>query len=142
VTFSGVVSGSANTDASGNFSLTTTAQALGTFQATTRDLWELSSDTVTVLRSNAPVITDFQASRDTTGSCKFTGKVTDESGTATMVVLGGLPSLDSGPTKVTIGAGGTFEVTVLLQPGETGTATVQTTDGWGQSSNVATTLVP
>jgi hypothetical protein len=141
VIFSGVVGASANTDADGNYSVTTTAQNLGTIQATARNLWGLSSNVaVAVLNNNAPAISDFRAVRESGDMVTFSGKVTDESATAVSVTLGGLPSLNN--EQVLIACGGTFESTFLLRTGESGTATAQTTNGWGQSSDVATALVP
>ena len=55
------------------------------------------------------------------------------------VTFGGLPTLVG--TTVNTAADGSFTLTIKLQDGENGTATAQTTDVWGQASNVAMACV-
>lgn len=69
----------------------------------------------------------------------FQGQVVGDNAAGLVVQFGGIPSLE-GQTATT-DANGFFQLTVRLNPGEDGTATAQTTDRWGQSSNVARTLV-
>jgi hypothetical protein len=87
--------------------------------------------------SQGPVITNFQATHDSGNFWTFTGQVTDTGGVAGLIVtFGGLVSLQ-GKTAA-VNADGSFSLTIALQPRECGTATAQTTDYAGLTSNVAT----
>jgi hypothetical protein len=66
----------------------------------------------------------------------FTGTVSDPSSAGLQVQLAGVYG-----AVVTVGTDGTFSVTVQLAPGVTGNVTAQTTDWWGQQSNLATELI-
>jgi hypothetical protein len=87
----------------------------------------------------APVIVDFTATEDYGCTWTFAGNVSDPNMAGMHVALGGLQSL-AGQT-VTVAADGSFSLTIMLQPGESGTATAQATDCNGQVSNVATAFV-
>jgi hypothetical protein len=140
VTFTGEVNGSVTTNADGTFSLTTQADGLGTIHASTTDAWGQASNCSQVtVKSNKPVINDFQAVEGSNGTWTFSGQVTDESAPGLMVTLSGLPSL-TGKT-VTVDSTGCFDLTLQLQPGENGTATAQTIDWWGLTSDAVTEWV-
>jgi virginiamycin B lyase len=139
VNFSGMVVGSVVTNADGTFSATFQASGLGNVQAITTDAQGLVSNTATVtLASNPPTISNFVGS-NSGGVWTFTGKVNDSSPAGLTVSFGGLPSL-AGKTA-TVQADGTFELVVALAAGEQGTVTAQTTNWWGQNSNVAQWVV-
>ncbi len=137
VTFTGVVSNTVNTRGDGTFSLTAQASGLGNVWASTVDLWGQSSNTASVtLTDDAPTIGNFQAVEGTNRVWTFSGTVTDGEGAGGLTVtFGGLPTLNG--KTVNTAADGTFSLTIQLQVGENGTATAQTTDAWGQASNVA-----
>jgi hypothetical protein len=136
VSLSGVASGSAVTNSDGTFSVTTQASALGMVIVTTIDLWGVcSAQTPITIMCPPPAITGFTSMEVGQNLWQFTGTVADPSPAGLVVQLGGLPEL-AGQTAA-VSSSGTFSITVQLQPGETGEATAQTTDWWGQLSNVA-----
>jgi hypothetical protein len=136
ISISGVAGGTATTDSSGNFSLATTATALGDIYATETDLWSQVSNTAKVTATdNHPVIADFAAINVSDNVWTFQGSVSDENAEGLVVRFGGLMSL-SGQTA-TVQADGTFSYTCTLTGMDTGTATAITTDWWGQDSNQA-----
>ncbi len=136
VTIAGVSSGTAVTDDSGNFSLTTTASAVGNITATTVDPWWQSSNTATVtVSSNAPVIEDFGAIHGFGNIWIFRGRVVDESPAGLTIRFGGLSSL-SGRT-VTVDDDGTFSFARTLDPMMDGrTASAIVTDWFGIQSEL------
>ena len=140
VTFTGMVTGSTVTNPDGTFSATFTATGLGEVDASTTDSQGLESNVATVtLTSNPPVITNFMATAGQAGVWTFTGTVTDESPAGLVVTFGGLPSLAN--QMATVQSNGSFELSVVLQAGEEGTATAVTTDWWGLMSNEAIFVV-
>jgi hypothetical protein len=140
VTFAGVVNNTVTTNSDGTFSLTTQASGLGAVQATTKDVWGQTSNTAQVsVASNKPVITNFAAIEGSGRIWTFQGQVTDENAKGLTVNLGGLPSLQN--TTATVDSSGWFVLTVQLQPNENGTATAQTTDWWGLTSDQVTEWV-
>lgn len=139
VSFTGKVVGSVVTNTDGTFSGTFEATALGLVSATvTNGLGFASSAASVTLVSNAPVISAFLATFETQ-TWVFTGRVTDESATGLVVHFSGLPSLE-GKTAV-VQADGTFQLIVLLQQGEEGTALAKATDWWGLDSNEASFVI-
>jgi hypothetical protein len=90
-------------------------------------------------QNQPPVIEDFHACEGLGRVWTFTGVVIDEYPGGLTVTFGGIPSLQA-VTAITSGSG-TFVVTVVLQPGESGTATAQTVDNEGLASNVAMDIV-
>jgi hypothetical protein len=140
VNFSGIASGSATTDANGNFLATLPASGTGGVNAGTSDPWGLMAITATIFFSNQPpAIVGFTASRNVGNLWTFSGTVEDEQPEGLVVRFGGLPSL-AGKTAIA-GAGGYFTITVELPPGENGIATAQTTDWFGLDSEVEEVLV-
>lgn len=140
VTFTGQYSGTALTNASGNYSVTVQAAALGTISATTTDPeGQLSNTAQGQVTSNAPTISNFTATRLSGTTYTFSGYVMDESPGGRTVTFGGLPSLQG--QTVTTAANGSFSRTLQLAAGESGTATARTTDCWGLVSPLAQTTV-
>ncbi|GEM_PF-6530160 len=140
VQFTGVYTGTAQTNASGDFNVTIEPSQLGSIYAKVTDVEGLVSVPVQdVLTSMVPMISNFVAMRQFNNYWTFSGTVSDEYAAGLTVRLGGLPSLEG--KTATVGADGTFSFTVALQPGEEGTATAQTTDWWAQNSNLATCTV-
>ena len=140
ITFTGMVTGSTVTNPDGTFTATFTATGLGEVDASTTDSQGLESNVATVtLTSNPPVITNFMATAGQGGVWTFTGTVTDESPAGLVVTFGGLPSLAN--QTATVQSNGSFELSVVLQAGEEGTATAVTTDWWGLMSNEAIFVV-
>jgi len=97
-----------------------------------------------VTRSAAPLhqppwIIDFTGVEDGPNEWTFQGRVIGGNVAGLVVQFGGIPSLE-GQTATT-DANGWFQITVQLNSGEHGTATAQTTDQWGQTSNTARTPV-
>jgi hypothetical protein len=140
VAFNGVVSGTATTNVDGTFQVTLPASGVGQIQATVTDIWgqTAASPPVTV-KSNAPVIENFQAAQQPDGTWIFTGTVIDECPSGLTVQLGGIPAL-MGKT-VTVRDDGTFSFTATLMMGEAGTATAMCTDWFGLQSNTDYALV-
>jgi hypothetical protein len=140
VTLTGVVNATVVTAGDGSFSITTQASGLGKVSASTVDLWGLKSNTAQVtISSTAPTISSFGGSQGPNNTWIFTGEVSDPSPAGLVITFGGIPELQG--KTATVEADGSFSITVTLQPGETGTATAQTTDWWGLESNVATYYV-
>ncbi len=141
VTISGAAAGTTTVMmADGSFTITLNATQLGNVQATTTDVWGMTSNTAQVVVANeAPVITNFEGVREAGNIWTFSGKVIDESAPGLTVRLGGLPSLQTKFAMVE--SSGWFSCTVILGPSEDGTASAQTTDWWGLESEEALFLV-
>lgn len=140
VTLSGVVSGTATTDSYGNFSWGGTASSLGTVTAVATDTVEaLDSFSVdATLACSAPVINNFQATTVgpyMPGWYKISGQVNAPAPGGLTVTFDGLAS---GKTATT-DANGNFSI--VIQVLQHGMITAETTDAWGQNSNVACTTV-
>jgi hypothetical protein len=134
ISISGVAAGTPVTDSSGNFSLTTTASALGEVDATETDLWGQASNTATVMvSSTAPVIQDFAAVNSIGNMWIFTGRVVDNHPEGLVIRFGGIAGLVG--RTVTVRADGTFSLTCMLPAGTHGTASAITTGWWGQDSD-------
>jgi hypothetical protein len=134
VSISGVAAGTPVTDSSGNFSLTTTASALGEVDATETDLWGQASNTATVMVSDtAPVIQNFQVIHGIGNTWIFQGNVVAGHAEGMVVTFAGLPEI-AGQTA-TVQADGTFSVALTLPDGVQFTASAVTTDWWGLNSD-------
>jgi hypothetical protein len=141
VTFTGKVAGSATTDANGNFTYTADASGLGNISALTSDANGYSNTATVTLAVPPPTIVGFACSESTGQEFTFTGSVGAQTAAGLTVTFGGIPSL-SGQTA-TVAANGLFQLFVQLKNdgSDNGTATAQTTDWWGQVSNIATISV-
>jgi hypothetical protein len=140
VNFSGVISGSTTTDANGNYVFVATASALGTITATATNSGNITSNPAqTTLTNVPPAINNFTATFNGGTSWTFSGQVADEwaMGLTVSVTAPGLQN----PVTTTVGLDDMFSVTVNLPGQPYGTATAQTTDWWGATSNLAQTLV-
>jgi len=134
VSISGVAGGTAVTDSSGNFSLTTTASALGEVDATATDAWGQVSNIATVMVSDtAPVIQNFAVIRGAGNTWTFQGSVVAGYAEGLVVTFGGHSSIAE--QTATVGADGTFSVTLTLPPGAYFCASAITTDWWGLDSD-------
>jgi hypothetical protein len=134
ISISGVAAGTPVTDCSGNFSLTTTASALGEVDATETDVWGQASNTATVMVSDtAPVIQNFAVIHGIGDTWIFQGSVVAGHAEGLVVTFGGDPAI-AGRTA-TVRADGNFSVTLTLPPGAYFTASAITTDWWGLDSN-------
>ncbi len=130
VTFSGMVEGSTTTDATGAFSYTASASALGDVTAKVIDAGGLWSDPVQeTLTTVPPVILDFTIVHQFGNTYEFRGRVQDESAPGLVVTFNGLDSLQGDSTEVATDK--TFSLWVELEDGETGAVCVNVTDWWG-----------
>jgi hypothetical protein len=142
VTITGEVNVTTVTNSSGYFSVTTNAAGLGTVSATTVDSLGQTSNTATnAVTSQAPVISNFSWVSSYNNTYTFTATVTDASAPGLTVTFGGIPSLAN--KTATVQSNGTVSLSVQLNNNgsDNGTATAQTTNWWGQLSNVAQTAV-
>lgn len=133
VSFSGVVSGSATTDASGNFSLIALASSLGNVAAATSDVWGVASQpAAATLSDSGPVVQLNPPQHNVNGTVTVSGTVSDitPGGISVSVtgVVGGTATTDSS---------GAFSLTV--QPSGSGTIMATATDVWRQTSAPAQT---
>jgi hypothetical protein len=134
VSISGVAGGTAVTDSSGNFSLTTMASALGEVDATATDAWGQASNIATVMVSDtAPVIQNFAVIRGAGNTWTFQGSVVTGYAEGLVVTFGGHSSIAE--QTAIVGADGTFSVTLTLPPGAYFCASAITTDWWGLDSD-------
>jgi hypothetical protein len=134
VSITGVAAGTPVTDRSGNFSLTTTASALGEVDATESDLWgQVSSKATVMVSDTAPVIQNFAVIHGTGNTWIFQGSVVAGHAEGLVVTFGGHSAL-AGQTA-TVRADGTFSVALTLPPGAYFTASAITTDWWGLTSD-------
>ena len=141
ITFGGKVSGSATTDANGNFSQILTATGLGAVTAVTRDAQGVDSNIATLMLTSAvPKITNFVVTTEGHGMYTITGKVVDEDPQGMIVTLSSVYAAVNGQT-VTAASDGTFSLNIFLPPGAYGSITAKTTDWWGQDSDSVTTLI-
>jgi hypothetical protein len=142
ITFGGVVSGAMEVNSSGTFTYSTHATKLGAVTAVAVELNETSNTAQAKLTCPAPVITSFCAVDESGPLWDFEGHVNDPNPQGLVVVLGGLPTLQNEQVTATCDANGNFSVVVQLQPNETGTATANVTDPWGQQAATAYYFVP
>lgn len=134
VTISGIVNGTVATSSNGSYTFTAQASGLGNVSASTSDEWGQASNTATAAAScPAPTISNFSAVQSSPGYWTFTGQVNAPNPGNLTVVLGGVASGHS----CTTAANGSFSITLQLTIITAGEATAQTTDIWGQQSNVA-----
>jgi hypothetical protein len=140
VNFSGAATGSATTDGNGDYSLTLSANSLGTVRAYTSD-GQSNIPSIT-LTSNTPVIQNFGWVEMPNHWFTFTGKVIDESPGGLVVQFGGAPESMQNKS-VTVAADGTFSFTIQLDGtiNDNGTVSAVVTDWWGLTSAAAYCVV-
>ncbi len=134
VSFSGVVSGSVQTNPDGSFSYTTTASGLGVIDAVATDVWGLTSNTAqTQLSVAAPdislAITGVQGQQVT-----LIGTVSAGSPAGLSVQISGVASAWVQTDQV-----GVFQTTVTAS--QLGAIDAVATDAWGQTSNTAEVIL-
>jgi large repetitive protein len=134
LTFSGVMSGTTSPDASGHFSYTAQASALGTVSAVAVDQNNVSSDPATALVSTpAPALT-LTVSYGTQHTVTLSGQVTDvDAGSLTVTFTG----VVSGSVRTQ--SDGSFSYTA--QASGLGNIQATTVDLWSQASNTAQVAV-
>jgi hypothetical protein len=140
VVFTGEVNGSATTDATGSYSVTLQAAALGDVHGVTADG---HSNPVTItLTDTAPVIDRFVGSQGQNNWWTFSGHVSYGTPLGLTVNLGGEP-VSLTDQNCTVDAAGNFSVEIRLNgtPTDDGMATAVVTDWWGLTSNTATWCV-
>jgi hypothetical protein len=131
VSLSGVVSGSATTDADGGFSLYALASGLGTITATTSDTWGAAATPVTTELSVAPPMVQLDdALADPSGTVTISGYVFGMAPDGDSVTISGVVNGSATPDS-----SGSFSLTA--QASGAGTFTATATDVWGQSSTSA-----
>jgi hypothetical protein len=136
ITFSGVVTGTATTDATGHFDVVKNATGVGQVQATVTDVWAQVSDAAAVTVSDdAPVISNFHATNVGAHQWTISGTVSDFTPGGLTVQLGGIPELN-GKTATT-DAEGDFSITITVPAGENGTVWATCTDWFNLTSNTA-----
>lgn len=140
VSFSGVVSGSVQTNADGTFSVALEAFSLGTISATVTDVWSQTSSVVEAAVTNsAPAIQNLAAQR-LYGNCwVISGQVTDEYLPGLVITFGG----DFGNLQGTeVLSNGTFSTNVMLEGETSGYVTARVTDWWTLESELVQVFVP
>jgi hypothetical protein len=132
----GKAHGSATTDSSGNFTAYLTADGLGAVYEQTPGSNQVETD----LTDTAPVIDQFFAMEGPDHMWTFRGHVSYNQPNPFGLVInfGGQPVSLSGQTA-NVAPDGTFTFSIQLNGGYTdnGAVTAQTTDAWGNSSNIA-----
>src|SRR5262245_46005439 len=137
VQISGAASGTTTTDANGNFNITLTASGLGTVSAQTVANGLTSNVVTEAFSASPPVIDQLGYVEGPGNSFVIRGHVSCADPEGLIVSFGGQVAAVEGLTAV-VGPDGWFEIEVTITPGDNGTISAQTTDWWGQESNVAT----
>jgi hypothetical protein len=138
VQLTGAASGTATTDANGNFSVTLTATALATIYASTTD--GLSNTASVLLADVAPTISNFAFTEDSSNLYVFSGTVTGNNA-GEVVTLGGMVAATDGQV-LPVSSTGYFSLAIQLTGASNdGSITAQATDWWGLTSNLAETWV-
>ncbi len=143
VTFTGEVTGNTTTDASGNYSFTAPASALGNVNASTVDLQGLQSNTATVALSvPAPKILNFKGAQGPSNVWTFSGTVQDVSPVGETVYFGGAPVSIQNKTT-TVASNATFLLSVQFNgtSSDNGAVDAYVVNWWGLSSPLVYTSV-
>jgi len=141
VILTGTPIGSVTTNAQGFFSLTIDASTAAAITAMTTDEWGQNSNIAQANASTtAPTISNFTTGEYEGNVHTFHGHVNGPNLQGVTVTLGGMPTLANlGP--VPLDGNGDFSVTVILSPGEGGTASASVTDANGIISAKARVMV-
>jgi hypothetical protein len=119
VSLRGVARGVAATDETGEFSVTTTADGVGTVNVTTVNLWGLRERVSVTVYSAPPQIINFEAVKAPGGIWTFSGFVEDEDPAGLVVYFSNLPGLEG--KSAVVGSDGRFCLTLrvdISQPGQ------------------------
>jgi hypothetical protein len=128
VSFSGVVSGSATTNASGGFSFYGPASGAGTITAATADVWGVAAAPVSgQIVAPTPSVQLDDALADPNGAVTISGHVYDMSPAEDSVTISGIVSGTATPDS-----SGYFSLTGHVS--SAGTVTATATNVWGQTS--------
>jgi len=134
--FGGVTSGSVTANSDGTFSVQLETSGLGVITATAADSWGLESSAAEIaVAPAAPQITGLTAVQETNDYWAITGTVVAPNIANLLVTFSGFAPING--TQVSVAANGTFQIVVQLQPGAGGNIDAETTDAWGQLSNIA-----
>jgi len=137
VTFSGVVTGTATTSASGSFSYSGTASALGQINAAVTDLLGVTGSGTAQLTNSAPTINNLEAVYSAgTGVWTISGQVVDEYAAGLTVNLSNVPG--EGTATATVETDNFFTLTVEAAATATNTVSASVTDWWGAVSQTVT----
>ena len=129
VMFCGAYSGSTQTNADGVFAITFTATRTGQVTAIVYDHESYYSQATALLENQRPIV-ELSAVNNGDNWWTLSGRVLDEAPEGLVVRLSGPPSING--QTVTVGADGTFSITVQMQEGESGYLTAWTADWWNQ----------
>ena len=135
ISVTGAPVSSVTTDAEGNFSLTFAPESADTVTVSESDLWGQASNTAAVDGQSIPLIQNFTATNNGTGSWTFAGIVVGSNVAGLVVTFGGVGPV-AGQTA-TVNADGTFSLTVDMGANANGIVTARTTNQAGQNSNTA-----
>ena len=140
VSFAGVASGSATTDAAGNFSLIALASGLGNVTASTSDVWGVASAPATATLSDPGPTVQLNAPQVANGMVTISGTVSDLTPGGETIALSGVVS-----GSAVTNSSGAFSLTAPYMGA--GTVTATATNVWKQTSapaqtNVAATPAP
>jgi hypothetical protein len=137
VNFSGAVTGTATTNAQGAYSVTLKASQLGTVSAVSAD--GQSNIAQYTLVSNTPTITSFEAESLGAGLWEFFGTVANAPTQGEVINFGGLTALEG--QSVSVNSNGSFSYYCIVNSGQGGWATAEAVDWWGDTSQMAVTMV-
>jgi large repetitive protein len=135
VSLSGVVSGSTTTNADGSFNVNLPASAVGQVTAAVTDGAGNTATATATVRDDAPVIQNFYASQQGSGTWVLSGSVEANSPAGLTVQFGG-PSWLQGQSA-TVNPDATFSLTITPPAGQEVSISAQCTDWFGLQSNIA-----
>ena len=137
INLSGAVSGTAVTNAQGAYSVTLTATTLGQVSAASADGMSNIADFTLV--SGTPTITNFGAMAEDNGLWYFFGTVANAPPQGEVINFGGINALQG--QSVAVSSSGSFSFYAVVNSGYGGWATAQAVDWWGDTSQLAVTMV-
>jgi hypothetical protein len=139
VVITGAANGVAMCDANGNFDAVYDVPTPGAITAVPGDGTQ-SGDPVTAVLANAPPTVSVMAVQGPGNTWTFSGSVGDECPEGLTVTLSG-PAGVNGATA-TVGAGGSWSVTVTVGPGAYGWVTATCTDWYSETGSGQTYFSP
>ena len=136
VQISGSASGTATTNANGDYSVTLTGNNLGQVSAATTD--GRSNTATSTLTATTPTIQNLGYTKGFLNYYTFAGDVTGDVTAGMVIVFGGISAL-SGRTA-TVDANGHFSITVQVTDQGPWTASAYAVDWWGLDSQTVYTI--